>query len=49
MTNTMAAGTYIKALVLIVVSLLVFGFASSTMVHNQIWDSVKTVLGEFGV
>lgn len=45
----MAAGTYIKALVLIVVSLLVFGFASSTVVHNQIWDGVKTVLGEFGI
>ncbi|MDD3398271.1 MAG: transglutaminase-like domain-containing protein [Candidatus Methanomethylophilaceae archaeon] len=45
----MAAGTYIKALVLLVVSLMVFGFASSTMVHNQIWDGVRTVLGEFGV
>lgn len=44
----MAAGTYIKALVLVLVSLMVFGFASSTMVHNQIWDGVKTVLGEFG-
>ncbi|MGE4275108.1 MAG: transglutaminase family protein [Candidatus Methanomethylophilaceae archaeon] len=42
----MAAGTILKALVLVVVSVLIFGFCSSTAVHNQIWDNVKSVLDE---
>lgn len=42
----MAGGTFIKAVVLIVISAMVFGFCSSTVVHNQIWDSVKEIMGE---
>jgi len=45
----MAAGTVIKAIVLIIVSAMVFGFCSSTVVHNQIWDNVKEAVGDIGL
>ena len=44
----MAGGTFIKAIVLIVVSVMVFGFCSSSVVHNLIWDNVKELTGDEG-